>query len=203
MTHQPGKPGWPTRDRVVEQLAASRHVGRTSYFDLADAVIALYDFVSPRELIALGLFMGSGPRSGPGWNDRSGSERERWLTEADAILARFYRTAPTSRPKAEPASAPRDSGEPNQSNNSVAQPGKGSSARVATDGGPAFPRIGEGFGNPNYDTPGMSLRDWFAGQALSGLLAKYGWETIATALIAYEFADAMLVARAKHGGKND
>lgn len=39
------------------------------------------------------------------------------------------------------------------------------------DGGPAFPSVG-------LDTPdgiafeGMSLRDWFAGQALSGLLAS-------------------------------
>ena len=33
------------------------------------------------------------------------------------------------------------------------------------DGGPAFPRTGEGFGNPRYDAPGMSLRDYFAAHA--------------------------------------
>lgn len=32
-------------------------------------------------------------------------------------------------------------------------------------GGPAFPSVGEGFGNVNYSAPGMTLRDWFAGQA--------------------------------------
>lgn len=37
---------------------------------------------------------------------------------------------------------------------------------------PAFPRTGEGFGNELYDAPGMTLRDWFAGQALAGFLAN-------------------------------
>ena len=58
------------------------------------------------------------------------------------------------------------------------------------DGGPAFPRHA-------YDGhDGMTLRDWFAGQALAGLLAKYG--TGGAALLAkdcYEHADAMLRAR--------
>lgn len=30
------------------------------------------------------------------------------------------------------------------------------------DGGPAFPSVGEGFGNPSYSAPGLSLRDYFA-----------------------------------------
>ncbi len=68
---------------------------------------------------------------------------------------------------------------------------------------PAFPRTGEGFGNPLYDTPGMSLRDWFAGQALSGMLAHtnndfqpYGFDaSVYFAEDAYRHADAMLAAR--------
>ena len=40
-----------------------------------------------------------------------------------------------------------------------------------SDNPPAFPRTGEGVGNPKYDEPGMRLRDWFAGQALNGFLA--------------------------------
>ena len=51
--------------------------------------------------------------------------------------------------------------------------------------------------------PGMTLRDWFAGQALSGVLdkahGKYTREAIAEA--SYMYADAMLAARtpAEHG----
>jgi len=36
------------------------------------------------------------------------------------------------------------------------------------DGGPAFPNLGYN-ADKNYN--GMSLRDWFAGQALAGMLA--------------------------------
>jgi hypothetical protein len=59
------------------------------------------------------------------------------------------------------------------------------------DGGPAFPRHA-------YDGhDGMSLRDWFAGQALAGLLREgidiYG--TGDTAVTAYKVADAMLRVR--------
>jgi hypothetical protein len=68
------------------------------------------------------------------------------------------------------------------------------------DGGSAFPSVGEGFGNPSYSAPGMTLRDWFAGQALAGMLINYttqkfgvGEQTCAKG--AYEFADAMLAAR--------
>ena len=57
------------------------------------------------------------------------------------------------------------------------------------DGGPAFPIL-------RSDQPGMTLRDWFAGQALAGLLANGGaqfWE--GDAQNAYAAADAMLAAR--------
>jgi len=64
------------------------------------------------------------------------------------------------------------------------------------DGGPAF-----GHGDPVHGgDPGMTLRDWFAGQALAGMLASEGsgglsWganEDIAQH--AYKMADAMLAA---------
>ena len=60
------------------------------------------------------------------------------------------------------------------------------------DGGPAFPC-------PHHTMPevGMSLRDWFAGKALCGLLAApnvYG-SVPELAKCAYEYADAMIKAR--------
>lgn len=69
----------------------------------------------------------------------------------------------------------------------------------------AFPCTGEGHGNPSYWTPGMSLRDWFAGQALAGILkvpnpaepsesAYLGHGELA-AFDAYTIADAMLAER--------
>ena len=71
------------------------------------------------------------------------------------------------------------------------------------DGGPAFHSITVKNGD-NYNAPvhvyhrGMSLRDWFAGQALSGLLTQpaeieFGPGHFAKA--AYEMADAMIAAR--------
>ena len=54
----------------------------------------------------------------------------------------------------------------------------------------AFPRPLEG-----YD--GMTLRDWFAGQALAGMLADPNRDMYPTdyGLWAYKFSDAILVAR--------
>lgn len=62
------------------------------------------------------------------------------------------------------------------------------------DGGSAFPR--DDF---HSGVPGMSLRDWFAGQAMAGWLASFGPDAgcraSGVADFAYEIADAMLVAR--------
>ena len=73
----------------------------------------------------------------------------------------------------------------------------------AYTGGPAFPE-------DRYDEetrvgqhPGMTLRDWFAGQSLKGIIAGLQCEpgqTVddlirAAAIRAYEVADAMLEAR--------
>lgn len=74
------------------------------------------------------------------------------------------------------------------------------------DGGPAFPSPQCGDWSPEY---GMSLRDWFAGQALAGMLSmpsdpesgnfhnNCGVPFIGTARYAYRMADAMLAARSK------
>ena len=62
-------------------------------------------------------------------------------------------------------------------------------------GGPAFPivEMGEG-GKTSFVQEGMSLRDWFAGQALSAMNPQ-PQHARTTAAYAYEIADAMLYAR--------
>ena len=72
------------------------------------------------------------------------------------------------------------------------------------NGGPAFPAMKplEHWGDPNG---GMTLRDWFAGQALQGILGtNYDWFTSGTetwsrtheaAAFAYSLAEAMIAAR--------
>ena len=71
----------------------------------------------------------------------------------------------------------------------------------SNDGGAAFPS--DNFGQPPQF--GMTLRDYFAGQALVGMLQNYttqkfgvGEQTCARG--AYEFADAMLAARERKEG---
>ena len=74
-------------------------------------------------------------------------------------------------------------------------------------GGPAFPCSNEQFTAGNSHTgdaaPGMTLRDWFAGQALAQIIADgyvdyehAGWQQRISSS-AYEIADAMLVERSK------
>lgn len=72
------------------------------------------------------------------------------------------------------------------------------------DGGPAFPL------QHGMATKGMSLRDWFAGQALAGMLASVGahedsgavWRSNSMAAAwAYDYADAMIAARNKEATK--
>jgi len=41
------------------------------------------------------------------------------------------------------------------------------------DGGPAFPRTVQGWNGHLDAMDGMTLRDWFAGQALPGLIQGY------------------------------
>jgi hypothetical protein len=73
------------------------------------------------------------------------------------------------------------------------------------DGGPVFPElksflqrdhIGRESDRFTYDakvTPGMSLRDWFAGQVLPTLAVRLKEKDASRA--AYKYADAMLAAR--------
>ena len=77
------------------------------------------------------------------------------------------------------------------------------------DGGPAFP-VPDTYhpnGQIEYGATGMSLRDWFAGQALAALLSESGrYDSTGAALDAYCFADAMISARergveVKQGGE--
>lgn len=66
------------------------------------------------------------------------------------------------------------------------------------DGGPAFPWPHTQYpnGEVEWGSPGMTLRDWFAGQALAGLCnGAHGYGAENTAAEAYSVADAMLAAR--------
>lgn len=63
------------------------------------------------------------------------------------------------------------------------------------DGGSAFPRTFDGQGN------GMSLRDWFAGQAMIGLIqAEHNNLREHVSRMSYVYADAMLTEREKRNG---
>lgn len=69
------------------------------------------------------------------------------------------------------------------------------------DGGPAFPYLEpywQGRRNEPIEHAGMSLRDYFAAAAMSGMIAHGDCESITSgAKTAYKFADAMLEAREK------
>ena len=66
-------------------------------------------------------------------------------------------------------------------------------------GGPAFPFAATDQSNVHMQSAGMTLRDWFAGQALSGYLSKDfdieedpSWNV---GRLCYAYADAMISAR--------
>jgi hypothetical protein len=69
------------------------------------------------------------------------------------------------------------------------------------DGGPAFPHTRIYCESPNdlmhqyVPMSGMSLRDWFAGQALSSLRVGDWTECKDGAQYCYDYADAMIAAR--------
>lgn len=67
------------------------------------------------------------------------------------------------------------------------------------DGGPAFPSTVQDNCDcaPRYNAGygGMSLRDWFAGQALAGMPWNHSIAPKQQAKECYQIADAMLAAR--------
>jgi len=66
------------------------------------------------------------------------------------------------------------------------------------DGGPAFPWREEDGAGGYYQHVGMSLRDWFAGQALLWCLSEFGGnaeDMMDVGEAAYQVADSMLAAR--------
>ena len=62
---------------------------------------------------------------------------------------------------------------------------------------PAFPRPASvGFGEMyRHEQEGMTLRDWFAGQAVTNMNFRDDWGSIARR--AYQLADAMLAERTR------
>ncbi len=73
------------------------------------------------------------------------------------------------------------------------------------DGGSAFPfgQISELTGQPinGFFEPGMTLRDWFAGMAMQGILSYQGLGVRfnQTASDAFDMADTMIAEREKGG----
>jgi hypothetical protein len=66
--------------------------------------------------------------------------------------------------------------------------------------GPAFPGVVRAEYGTVYDGPGMSIRDYFAGQAMAGILASYSSHVMGPEFVsswAYKHADAMLKEREK------
>lgn len=60
----------------------------------------------------------------------------------------------------------------------------------------AFPCLERGGNGLELTDPGMSLRDYFAGQVIAGLMARAGTpDPRYESRLAYEMADAMLAAR--------
>lgn len=79
---------------------------------------------------------------------------------------------------------------------------------INNDGGPAYPvSVGTGPLSANFSSPGMSLRDWYVGLAMQGLLSnpniirpkdhtdKQGHARMAKACFVY--ADSMISERLK------
>jgi hypothetical protein len=67
------------------------------------------------------------------------------------------------------------------------------------DGGPAFPLPPANMPGcvPFDGHTGMSLRDWFAGQALAGLSSKSVFDADDCAHLAWKRADKMMILREK------
>jgi hypothetical protein len=51
--------------------------------------------------------------------------------------------------------------------------------------------------------PGMTLRDYFAGQALSGIMIRENSRNIDVAKLSYELADKLLIERQEYESKDN
>lgn len=81
-------------------------------------------------------------------------------------------------------------------------------SNIGHNGGPAFPFRYDYDGMPEV-SPGMTLRDWFAGQALMSLPHLCAHDTLLNGITfeqhiarnTYKIADAMLAERKKGGAE--
>ena len=74
------------------------------------------------------------------------------------------------------------------------------------DGGQAFPCEGEGLGNPNYHNSGMTMRQYYKGMALQGVLSVVGDEVLKLSLFAENIAriaDAIIKEDKEWEDKNE
>jgi hypothetical protein len=73
-------------------------------------------------------------------------------------------------------------------------------AEHTNDGGSAFPYD---FNELRNQSNGMTLRDWFAGQVIGHLAVREDSTIMGDVIAAYNYADLMLVERAKGSSVGD
>ncbi len=78
---------------------------------------------------------------------------------------------------------------------------------MADDGGPFYPRGSLSDRNPPASSPGISMLDWFAGQAMVGIAGDFGTrlqsDSKSAANMAYCFAEAMVAEKRRREQTGD